>query len=69
MLLARRKNNRKILRMTTDQCTPEQRQAIVRAAWERRNFARWVADKLLQTTDMNIRREAYKLLYELTEGK
>jgi hypothetical protein len=56
--------------MTTDQpCTPDQRAAIVRAAAERANFLRWLADKLLRADDINIRREAARALIQLTEGK
>jgi hypothetical protein len=53
--------------MTTDQCTPQQRQAIVTAAIERVNFLRWIAKKLLVTDDIHIRRAASEALLQLTE--
>jgi hypothetical protein len=50
-------------------CNAEQRAAIVKAAQDRASYLRWLADKLLHTTDTNIRREAAKALMQLAEGK
>jgi hypothetical protein len=58
-----------ILGMNNDPpCTTEDRAAIVRAATERARFLRWIAEKLLRTDDINIRREAARALLQLTEG-
>ena len=46
-------------------CTPEQRQAVTRAAQERIQFLRWLAAKLLVTDDIAIRREASRALLQL----
>ena len=46
-------------------CTPEQRQAVTRAAQERIQFLRWIAEKLLVTDDIAIRREASRALLQL----
>ena len=51
--------------MTTEPCTKEQRDAIVRAAEQRAHYIRWIAEKLLITEDALIRKEAAKLLLEL----
>jgi hypothetical protein len=45
--------------------TAQQHEAIRRAAEERVHFIRWIADKLLVTDDVLIRKEASKLLKEL----
>ena len=47
------------------QCTPAQRQAITRAAQERVQFLRWIAEKLLITDDIAIRREAARAILQL----
>jgi hypothetical protein len=50
-------------------CTEADRAAIVRAATERARFLRWIAEKLLRTDDIHIRRAAARALLQLTEGK
>ena len=56
--------------MTTDpQITDADRKALYQAAWQRRQYVRWIAEKLLVTDDKLIRQEASKLLFELTETK
>lgn len=53
--------------MDTDNtpATPEQIKAIQHAAWQRRQFVLWIADKLEACEDKLIRKEAAKLLREL----
>jgi hypothetical protein len=54
--------------METDTpCTAAQRAAIIRSAAERAQFLRWLAEKLLVTDDIAIRREAARALIQLTE--
>jgi hypothetical protein len=55
--------------MNNEPCTQEQRDAIVRAAEQRARFLRWIAEKLLVTDDIHIRREAARALLQLTEGQ
>jgi predicted Zn-dependent peptidase len=49
-------------------CDEHDRAKIVRAAWERRQYVLWLADKLehpVAGTDENIRRESAKELRQL----
>jgi hypothetical protein len=58
-----------ILGMNNTPCTLDQQVAIIRAAAERARFLRWIAEKLLVTDDIHIRREAARALLQLTEGQ
>lgn len=48
-------------------CTAADRAAVVRAANDRANFLRWLADKLIITDDILIRKEAAAALRQLSE--
>lgn len=55
--------------MTTDTpCTQADREAVIRAAAQRAHYIRWIADKLLITPDLFIRKEAARILKQLTEA-
>jgi hypothetical protein len=45
--------------------TPQQHAAIVLAAQNRARFIRWIAERLLGSDDIRIRREASRILLQL----
>ena len=47
--------------------TPQDLEAVRRAAQDRAHFMRWIAEKLLVTDDKHIRREAAEILRQLAE--
>lgn len=53
---------------TNTPATAEQLDAIRQTARERLLYIRWIAEKLLVTTDRLIRKEASDILMQLTEG-
>lgn len=54
--------------MTNDTpCTPEDRRRIVLAAMHRADYLRWLADALLRTDDIAIRKAASAELVQLLE--
>jgi hypothetical protein len=54
--------------MNSTPCTPSDRQAVVKAAQDRLQFLLWLADKLENTTDVLIRREAAAALRQLVSA-
>jgi hypothetical protein len=54
---------------TTDKATPEQVQAILRAATERADYLRWLARKIECCADLGLRRSVADQLRQLASGK
>ena len=49
--------------------TEDQKKQLQQTAWQRRQYILWISEKLEQTDDKLIRKEAAKLLRELMETK
>lgn len=57
-----------LLGMTDTKCTPQDREAIVRAAEQRAHYLQWIASKLLICDDKLIRQAAAEALMQMTGG-